>query len=37
MHKEWATLSNRHHVCSDCGFEIPRDAGSASGNVQRCD
>lgn len=29
IHKEWAELSNRHHVCSDCGFEIPRDAGSA--------
>lgn len=29
IHKKWAELSNRHHVCSDCGFEIPRDAGSA--------
>ncbi|MFL9454689.1 MULTISPECIES: zinc ribbon domain-containing protein [Nostocales] len=28
IHKHWAELSNRHHVCSDCGFEIPRDRGS---------
>jgi putative transposase len=28
VHKEWADLSNRYHVCSDCGFEIPRDRGS---------
>lgn len=29
VHKEWAELSNRHHVCPSCGFEVPRDAGSA--------
>ncbi|XWK86527.1 MAG: transposase [Phormidium sp.] len=23
VHKEWPHLSNRYHVCSDCGFEIP--------------
>ena len=28
VHKEWADLSNRYHVCNDCGFEIPRDKGS---------
>jgi putative transposase len=28
VHKEWADLSNRYHVCSDCGFEVPRDRGS---------
>ncbi|XWK86825.1 MAG: transposase [Phormidium sp.] len=28
VHKEWADLSNRYHICSDCGFEIPRDRGS---------
>jgi putative transposase len=28
VHKEWADLSNRYHVCSACGFEIPRDRGS---------
>ncbi|WP_414355921.1 zinc ribbon domain-containing protein [Synechococcus sp. R55.3] len=28
VHKEWADLSNRYHVCSGCGFEIPRDWGS---------
>ncbi|GET44507.1 putative transposase [Microseira wollei NIES-4236] len=28
VHKDWASLSNRYHVCSDCGFEIPRDRGS---------
>ncbi|MBV9386014.1 MAG: transposase [Chroococcidiopsidaceae cyanobacterium CP_BM_ER_R8_30] len=28
VHKEWAELSNRHHVCTDCGFEVPRDRGS---------
>jgi Transposase and inactivated derivatives len=28
VHKEWADLSNRYHVCSGCGFEIPRDRGS---------
>ena len=27
VHKEWADLSNRYHVCSDCGFETPRDQG----------
>lgn len=29
IHKEWAELSNRYHVCKDCGFEVPRDQGSA--------
>ncbi|NER03935.1 MAG: transposase, partial [Okeania sp. SIO3C4] len=28
VHKEWAQLSNRYHICDDCGFEIPRDQGS---------
>lgn len=28
VHKEWADLSNRYHVCSACGFEVPRDRGS---------
>ena len=28
VHKDWADLSNRYHVCSACGFEIPRDRGS---------
>lgn len=25
VHKEWAELKNRYHVCSECGFEVPRD------------
>lgn len=29
IHKEWAELKNRYHVCQDCGFEVPRDLGSA--------
>lgn len=29
IHKDWADLSNRYHVCKDCGFEVPRDQGSA--------
>lgn len=29
VHKEWAELKNRYHACPDCGFEIPRDRGSA--------
>lgn len=29
VHKEWASLNNRHHICGDCGFEVPRDKGSA--------
>lgn len=29
VHKEWAELSNRYHLCPDCGFEVPRDTGSA--------
>ncbi|WP_034935052.1 zinc ribbon domain-containing protein, partial [Gloeocapsa sp. PCC 73106] len=29
VHKDWANLSNREHLCSDCGFKIPRDKGSA--------
>jgi putative transposase len=28
VHKQWAALSNRYHVCDDCGFEIERDNGS---------
>ena len=28
VHREWANLSNRYHVCNDCGFEIERDRGS---------
>ncbi len=28
VHKDWADLSNRYHVCGDCGFEIPRARGS---------
>ena len=31
VHKEWADLSNRYHICNGkkgCGFEIPRDKGS---------
>lgn len=28
IHKHWAELSNRYHVCDGCGFEIPRDRGS---------
>jgi putative transposase len=28
VHKQWADLSNRYHVCRDCGFEMPRDKGS---------
>jgi putative transposase len=28
IHKEWAELSNRYHICDDCGFEIERDKGS---------
>jgi putative transposase len=28
VHKEWAELSNRYHVCDDCGLEIERDKGS---------
>jgi putative transposase len=28
VHKDWAQLSNRYHVCDACGFEIPRDRGS---------
>jgi putative transposase len=29
IHKDWASLSNRCHVCNACGFECPRDKGSA--------
>ncbi|WP_414585095.1 RNA-guided endonuclease InsQ/TnpB family protein [Scytonema sp. PCC 10023] len=29
IHSCWAELSSRHHACPDCGFEVPRDAGSA--------
>jgi putative transposase len=28
IHKDWAELSNRYHICSDCGFELERDKGS---------
>jgi putative transposase len=28
VHKEWAELSNRYHICNDCRFEIERDRGS---------
>ena len=28
VHKAWAELKNRYHVCSTCGFAIPRDRGS---------
>ncbi|MFS8877631.1 transposase [Synechococcus sp. H55.8] len=28
VHKEWADLSNRYHVCSACGFAIERDRGT---------
>ena len=29
VHKHWADLTNRYHVCDSCGFEIERDKGSA--------
>ncbi|MFS8885438.1 RNA-guided endonuclease InsQ/TnpB family protein [Synechococcus sp. H70.2] len=28
IHKEWADLSHRYHVCPACGFAIPRDRGT---------
>lgn len=28
VHKEWADLKMRYHVCDDCKFEAPRDRGS---------
>ena len=28
VHKHWAELSTRYHICDACGFEIPRDRGS---------
>ena len=28
IHKDWAHLSNRYHVCDKCGFETARDRGS---------
>lgn len=28
VHKDWADLSNRHHICDNCGFEVERDRGS---------
>jgi len=28
VHSYWAQLSNRYHICEDCGFEIARDKGS---------
>ncbi len=44
VHQEWANLSNRYHVCNNCGSEIERDRGSvlvmynvATNNQKRCD
>lgn len=28
VHKDWADLSNRYHICDHCNFEIERDRGS---------
>ena len=28
VHKDWADLSNRYHICDNCNFEIERDRGS---------
>jgi putative transposase len=28
VHKDWAQLSNRYHICNSCNFEIERDQGS---------
>ena len=28
VHKDWANLSNRYHICDSCNFEIERDKGS---------
>ncbi len=28
VHKDWADLSNRYHICHSCNFEIERDRGS---------
>ncbi len=28
VHKDWADLSNRYHICNSCDFEIERDKGS---------
>ena len=28
VHKNWADLSNRYHICDNCSFEIERDRGS---------
>ncbi len=28
VHKDWANLSNRYHICNSCNFEIERDKGS---------
>ena len=28
VHKNWADLSNRYHICNQCNFEIERDRGS---------
>ncbi|MGL5805189.1 MAG: RNA-guided endonuclease InsQ/TnpB family protein, partial [Xenococcaceae cyanobacterium] len=28
VHKDWANLSNRYHICNSCNFEIERDRGS---------
>ncbi|NEO66340.1 MAG: transposase, partial [Moorea sp. SIO4G2] len=29
IHKHWANLSNRYHVCDECGFRLSRDKTSA--------
>lgn len=28
VHKDWANLSNRYHICTTCNFEVERDKGS---------
>ncbi|WP_293106326.1 transposase [Moorena sp. SIO3I6] len=28
VHKDWANLSNRYHVCDECGFRLSRDKTS---------
>ncbi|MCA1991831.1 MAG: transposase [Coleofasciculus sp. S288] len=28
IHKHWAPITNRYHVCDNCGFEVERDKGS---------
>ncbi|EGJ32809.1 MULTISPECIES: RNA-guided endonuclease TnpB family protein [Moorena] len=29
VHKDWANLSNRYHVCDECGFRLSRDKTSS--------